>query len=337
MHSVRPQISTLPLQRPYSTASNAVFNCFDSVSLTFLQTPNDQQKGPVTSKTLDEPPLPGLPPPVKGWPSFWTIRKEVEDYLYPLYARGWGIDFLPRKYHSSPNDRYVAHLATEYIFANFNCASQFIADLSALAKEEKHHPCRFSLQNDKRPTLSLHVLTDSALRPRWNEEDPDLDPPLSRRVPGITRRDLRFAILLEQLYDQYYKDGRALEPRGQKLKHIYHRPTWEYLVSRFVRSSLALVPSPSSLSEREKLLELFSELEATPPVESSSDATNEPIARVATPEKESPEEPKVNKCQACGGPHRIHECTVRSHHPPSTLCYVCLEPHWWLDCPQRKR
>lgn len=112
-----------------------------------------------TAYTTPGPPvLPDLPPPVKGWPSFWMIRKEAEEYLYPLYARGWGVKFIPRWGHTSKHvrlihqlpipstvtlltvflqDLYVAHLTTDLSFANFNCAVQFITDLKKMSNEEK--------------------------------------------------------------------------------------------------------------------------------------------------------------------------------------------------------
>jgi hypothetical protein len=50
---------------------------------------------------------------------------------------------------------------------------------------------------------------------------------------------------------------------------------------------------------------------------------------------EAKEEEEI-ACQACGGPHKIQDCADRALYPPSTLCYLCLEPHWWLDCPSRQ-
>ena len=103
----------------------------------------------------------------------------------------------------------------------------------------KHHPSTFTLHNHGRsPQLTLYIQTIQAFRPRWNEENPSADPPLSRRVPGITRRDLRFAILLEQLYDTFLHLGKATQTRGTLLQHHFDQPTWEYLLARFIKSSL---------------------------------------------------------------------------------------------------
>jgi len=41
--------------------------------------------------------------------------------------------------------------------------------------------------------LTLYVQTHHAFHPCWNQQDPSSSTPLSRRVPGITCRDLAFA------------------------------------------------------------------------------------------------------------------------------------------------
>jgi len=108
-----------------------------------------------------------------------------------------------------------------------------------LSIHSKHHPSTFTLHNNGRsPQLTLHVQTAQAFRPRWNQEDLSANPPLSRRVPGITRRDLRFAILLEQLYDTFLFKGTATQTRGTLLEHHFDQPNWNHLLARFIKSSL---------------------------------------------------------------------------------------------------
>jgi len=48
---------------------------------------------------------------------------------------------------------------------------------------------------------SPYVQTVQAFRLRCNQEYPSANPPLSRHTPEIMCGDLRFAILLEQLYN----------------------------------------------------------------------------------------------------------------------------------------
>ncbi|KAF5344645.1 hypothetical protein D9756_011230 [Leucocoprinus leucothites] len=291
----------------------------------------DENVSENASENVNLPPLPELPPPVQGWPTFWIHSKDAQEYLYPLYFRGWGVRFLPRKYYASHSDRYTAHLTTDFTLCNYNCASKFIKDLNSICETEKHHPSSFSLLNaaGQRPVLSLYVQTHTALRPRWNEEDPSADPPLSRRVPGITRRDLRFALLVERLYDSYHRSGKALEMRGRKVKAYWERPTWEHLLSRFIRNSLN-DPIVKVEDEREQLYQLLA-------ASGTSGAQHIDEERKETQEKPRREtEKEPIQCHACGGPHKIQDCSVRSQYPPPTLCYLCLEPHWWLDCPSRQ-
>ncbi|KAJ3561101.1 hypothetical protein NP233_g10404 [Leucocoprinus birnbaumii] len=228
-----------------------------------LYTTNKTQSHDLTSsleapEISAPPPLPELPPPVKGWPTFWIHAKDADTYLYPLYSRGWGVRFLPRKYYKPHNDRYVAHLTTDFTLCNYNCASQFLSDITSICQEEKHHLSSFSLLNaaGQRPVLTVFIQTHTAMRPRWNEEDPSADPPLSRRVPGITRRDMRLALRIEKLYDAYQHSGKALDIRGRKIRQTWETPKWEYLISRFIRNTLN-DPITSPEEENEKLYQVI--------------------------------------------------------------------------------
>jgi hypothetical protein len=51
--------------------------------------------------------IPQLPKAVDAYPTFWVIRKEVEEFLYPLYARGWGVGFYARRHYTARNVRSI--------------------------------------------------------------------------------------------------------------------------------------------------------------------------------------------------------------------------------------
>jgi len=102
----------------------------------------------------------------------------------------------------------------------------------------KHHPSTLNLRSGRSTILTLYVQTHRAFRPRWNQEDPSASPPLSRHVPGITCRDLRFALLLEQPYDTFLHSGRVTETRGTLLRQPFDQPIWSHLLTRLIRSSL---------------------------------------------------------------------------------------------------
>lgn len=42
-----------------------------------------------TFKPNPLPQIPALPPPAQGWPTPWLGRSGIEEYLHPLYKRGW--------------------------------------------------------------------------------------------------------------------------------------------------------------------------------------------------------------------------------------------------------
>ena len=126
-------------------------------------------------------------------------------------------------------NRYVAHLVTDFTFTKYSCAAQFINDISSICRihmfnfsfhlnlciHSKYHSSTFTLHNHGRPLqLTLYLQTIQAFCPRWNQEDSSAIPLLSCCVPGITHRDLCFAILFEQLYNTFLYCGKATQTRG---------------------------------------------------------------------------------------------------------------------------
>lgn len=58
-------------------------------------------------------------------------------------------------------------------------------------------------------------------------------------MPGITRRDLRFAILVEKLFVEYQRDGRGTAGPSEMCRQM-DRPTWSRLGARYVRYSIGM-------------------------------------------------------------------------------------------------
>ena len=144
----------------------------------------------------------------------------------------------------------------------------------------------------------MRTLTDSAIRPVWEDEEKDPISRKLRKLRGITLRDLRLAILIETLYtDVYIADGRGIDvkrwPRERR-----QRPHWDQLLKLLKKHS-----SPPSLSA-----------------------------------PQSPHPPTIQKhrCPACGGPHTLLRCTVRFDIRPPHLCRLCGDKHWVIDCPRRR-
>jgi len=116
-----------------------------------------------------------------------------------------------------------------------NTYAQFQFLVFNLFIHSKHHPFTLILRSDQSPILTLYVQTHYAFLPRWNQEDPSTGPSLSRRVPAITCRDLRFAIFLGQLYDTFLHSGRVTETRGNLLRQPFDQPAWNHLLTHFIR------------------------------------------------------------------------------------------------------
>jgi hypothetical protein len=75
-------------------------------------------------------PLPTPPPPPKGTPL--TINThDIEQYVQPLYARGWGLSRI------LPNGNGIAVLRKRLEFANATALEGFLADLSEYEEENQ--------------------------------------------------------------------------------------------------------------------------------------------------------------------------------------------------------
>ncbi|KAH9047914.1 hypothetical protein EDB84DRAFT_1459683 [Lactarius hengduanensis] len=156
-----------------------------------------------TSSSLD--PLPSLPLPLKGTPPIINTR-DIEEYIQPLYSRGWGLGPI------LPNGNGIPVLRKRFEFANARALQEFLADLREY-EEEKHvrPPSRnnlFVLPN----CISQHhakrnIFEDqhSVLVSTWTHvarkrEDPDAGDK-DTQTQGVTVRDIRLAYALEELFE----------------------------------------------------------------------------------------------------------------------------------------
>jgi hypothetical protein len=80
-----------------------------------------EQKLPrTTSSSLD--PLPAPPLPLKGTPPIISTR-DIEEYIQPLYSRGWGLTPI------LPNGNGIPVLRKRFEFASTDALQEFLADL----------------------------------------------------------------------------------------------------------------------------------------------------------------------------------------------------------------
>jgi len=170
--------------------------------------------------------LPALPSRPEHSPAPWLSPSEMETYLYPLRnLTPW--TFRPWRYankmrtimlSSNPSQEFLGNglvLAATYGFTARAGAASFVSQTKKIAEEENHLPLSLNIlpqQKDK----SIHlvhtkIITHEAFMPKSisdfrrqlvpHHTVKDLPPvPENLKVPGLTLRDIRFALLVDQMF-----------------------------------------------------------------------------------------------------------------------------------------
>ncbi|KAL0579377.1 hypothetical protein V5O48_002653 [Marasmius crinis-equi] len=156
------------------------------------------------------PKLPCPPEPLKNWPTPWLEPEEVETYLFPLErAAQWRLEFLDKQ----KKDRSIPTLRRTFVFTGAKPALAFMKDLIDIAEQENHHPS--DLRYEEGPqTFKPHGLVSVDITTHKAKISPNLleyytkhirpEPPSKIKREGITLRDIRFALLLEKIFDEKY-------------------------------------------------------------------------------------------------------------------------------------
>lgn len=139
-------------------------------------------------------------PAQEGYPCPHLTDKQVAEYLFPLYERGWGI------YTKLPSDEKPASLmlAKSITFLWHYPLVDLLQHLHSLSKQEKHHPrVHYELRS-----LEIFLNTHSAI-----PKEPTEPVNLGRRdlVPGITLRDVRYAYFVEDALQPFYELGKIAQ------------------------------------------------------------------------------------------------------------------------------
>ncbi|KAL1734693.1 hypothetical protein EV714DRAFT_280744 [Schizophyllum commune] len=259
-----------------------------------------------------------VPPPVKGWPTPWLTRQELDDFVLQMSRRGWTVRSLVPSDASqmllsasatsttssagdqSSKKKEILHAIAQFPFTSYDAALEFVGKVGRIANDELHHP-EMIVTSSK--TVMLWMTTHSARpgkdwalvdeAPLPSAKDKPVKPPHLRKVPGLTRRDSRLAALIENLHTAEYSSG-------------------------IIREVVAGQPDTKSLHEQ--LLSLINGRSVSLPEEPAEDAM----------------EPLPPSCAACGGEHPVSVCDERGQHPPRLPCQNCGEGHyhWVADCPQ---
>jgi len=167
------------------------------------------------NQELDELPLPYSLPEAPDWPCPLLTLLELETYIPMLYSRKWGI---------SLNDAAIERLSCKFRFKKYGLMMDFVQSIGRIAEEEKvcltvmlisksgiltyglrcfqHHP---EVTFDAR-SVFVHVYTHSACIPSRDGEGEE-------KASGITLRDIRFAVLLERIFEGLQAEQQGLVGR----------------------------------------------------------------------------------------------------------------------------
>ncbi|KAG7446631.1 uncharacterized protein BT62DRAFT_932072 [Guyanagaster necrorhizus] len=131
-------------------------------------------------------------------PAAWLSEDELRQYIPPLIRVGWCLRWSTKL--------KSCRLSSEFPVAGYKTAMRFMNDVSEIADEENHHPEQISFANKR---LSISVQTHSALSPPISPLGQDAGEPVLYKYPGVTLRDVRFAMLVQRQYMENYQP----EPR----------------------------------------------------------------------------------------------------------------------------
>ncbi|PBK95439.1 hypothetical protein ARMGADRAFT_1164015 [Armillaria gallica] len=124
-------------------------------------------------------------------PTHWLSEDELQQYIPPLMRVGWCLRWSTKL--------KSCELSSEFPIAGYKTAMRFMNDISTIADEENHHPERVGFASKR---LSISVQTHSALSPPVSLPEGAAVP---YKYPGITLRDVRFAMLVQRQYVEKYQ------------------------------------------------------------------------------------------------------------------------------------
>ncbi|KAK0476806.1 hypothetical protein IW261DRAFT_1566878 [Armillaria novae-zelandiae] len=127
-------------------------------------------------------------------PTYWLSEDELKRYIPPLMRVGWCLRWSTKL--------KSCELSSEFPIAGYNTAMRFMNDISTIANEENHHPERVGFASKR---LSISVQTHSALSPPISLPEGAAREPVPYKYPGITLRDVRFAMLVQRQYVEKYQ------------------------------------------------------------------------------------------------------------------------------------
>lgn len=172
--------------------------------------------------------LPDLPP-FPARPALHISFEDIATYIQPLISHHWKIS------HVSPGvgEHEILSLDRRYNFKSFNDVMDFVQRVADISRAEKHH-ARIVVEYS---TVDICLHTHTACCRRDGEGKAEF-----KKVPGLTRRDIRFALKVEELHEKFKKLGRAIH---------FVLPVLPYVQRRSMKSVLRRYGPNQSVVKRE--------------------------------------------------------------------------------------
>lgn len=265
-------------------------------------------------------PIPELPPR-PHYPALQIGDKELKQFVIPLYSRKWGILYGFKQGVVNKNKWYKsAQMAKTFDFTTFEATMDFVTEVARLAQTE-------DVSSDQLVTIAVYdtygvsqhfpniafektrvyvqTYTSAAFQDGHHALTEDL---VERQRPGITLRDIRIAILLEETFSRHFLTSRQGLAGERKLRPQANLPQ----CIAEIENNIA-----TSKEHRKKLKQKSSnKLQGRP----------KPAMRLS--------------CRVCGGQHDSLFCPERYTTPPPVgrPCRYCgQEGHWSMNCSTQSR
>ncbi|KAH0828035.1 hypothetical protein J3R83DRAFT_3684 [Lanmaoa asiatica] len=145
---------------------------------------------------LELPEVPRIPSRKR---TFHINDEDLETLVRPLLSYHWHVG----RVGDVVDDLQALSLNKLFNFKNFRSAVEFFDALASIQDEEEHH-ARVTVDYSN-VYISTH--THVAYQQRTSDADVDAKP---IKVPGLTTRDIRFAVKVERLHERFLGDERAV-------------------------------------------------------------------------------------------------------------------------------
>ncbi|KAG2154356.1 uncharacterized protein EDB93DRAFT_154819 [Suillus bovinus] len=185
--------------------SESILSSADISYVLETSAPKQQPMDPLKVHDLPEiPPFPTIP-------TLHISLGDVTTYIQPLVSHQWTIGHVS----TGVGENEILSLEKRYKFKGFDDVMDFVQGVADISRTENHH-ARIVIEYS---TVDISTHTHSAYAfHRVGEGKPE-----SKKVPGLTRRDVRFAIKIDELHETFKEQGRTVQFVPAGLAELQHQ------------------------------------------------------------------------------------------------------------------